>query len=417
MAETKVKRFAYTARDAQGKLVSGNVSADSETGAARRLQAMGLAPLSLRSTSGNKAGGFSLSFGRKGGESTRRRKVKPKDIAMFSRQFATMTDAGLPLVRSLNALAAQTDHSELRRVLPIVRTDVEAGAAFSVALSKHPDVFPPLMIGMIAAGEVSGSLGEAMGQVADNYDKEAKLRAKVVSALTYPVIVLIMAFVMVAFMMIFIVPKFSDVFAQLGGELPLPTLILVNMSHAAVYVIPLIVIGAFVFSFWWRQHKNDRKVREFVDPLKLKTPVLGKFMAKISMARFARTFSSLLASGVPMIQSLEIVSSTSGSIVVSNALSEIRDAVRAGRQVHSIMDRFPIFPPLLVQMISTGEETGALPTMLTKVAEYYEGEVESASERLSATLEPILLIFLAVVVGGMIICMYLPIFSIYQYIQ
>lgn len=415
MAEAN-KRFAYTARDTQGKLVSGNVSADSETGAARRLQAMGLAPLSLRAANAPRKGGLSLSLGR-GGESRRRKKVKPKHIAMFARQFATMTDAGLPLVRSLNALSAQTDHSEMRRVLPLVRADVESGASFSVALSKHPDVFPPLMIGMVAAGEVSGSLGESMSQVADNYEKEAKLRAKVVSAMTYPVIVLIMAFVMVAFMMIFIIPKFSDVFKQLGGDLPLPTLILVNISHAAVFVIPVLIVGGIVFSFWWRKHKNDKKVRDIIDPIKLKAPIMGKFMQKISMARFARTFSSLLASGVPMIQSLEIVASTSGSVVVSNAISEVRDAVRAGRQVNSTMDRFPIFPPLMVQMISTGEETGALPTMLTKVAEYYEGEVESASETLSATLEPVLLIFLAVVVGGMIICMYLPIFSIYQYIQ
>lgn len=416
MAESTVRRFAYTARNNQGQLTSGVIQSDSETGAARRLQAMGLAPISLRVSAGddsrNKAGGGSFSLlGR------RRKKVKPKHLAMFSRQFATMTDAGLPLVRSLNALMEQTDHPELRRVLPIIRGDIEAGTAFSVSMSRHPEVFPPLMVGMVAAGEVSGSLAYAMSQIAANYEKEARLRAKVVSALTYPVIVLVMAFVMVAFMMVFVVPKFTEVFAQLGGELPLPTQILVTLSQWAPVSLAVIGAGSLVFGVWWRQHKNDVKVREIIDPLKLRVPVLGKFQQKISIARFSRTFASLLSSGVPMIQTLEIVASTAGSIVITNALSEIKNAVRSGRPVHGIMEQFPIFPPLVNQMVATGEETGALPAMLDKVAEYYEEEVETSSETLSATLEPVLLILLAVVVGSMIIALYLPIFSIYQYIK
>lgn len=411
MADSDLKRFSYTARDAQGKVVSGTVSADSQTAAAKRLQNMSLAPLSLRAATG-KGSGAGLSTSLKLPE--RRKKVKAKHIAVFARQFATMIEAGLPLIRSLNALANQTDHPEMARVLPLVRNDVEGGTAFSLALSRHPSVFPPLMIGMVAAGEVSGSLGEAMNQVADNYDKEAKLRSKVVSALTYPVIVLVMAFLMVAFMMMFVIPRFAEVFKQLGGELPLPTQILMTLSSLSIYIFPALVVAFVAFSFWWRRHKSDRKVRNIVDPLKLKIPILGKFQNKIIMARFSRTLSSLLGSGVPVIQSLEIVASTVGSIVVSDALMEVRNAVRAGKPIYSTIEQFSVFPPLVVQMVSTGEETGQVPTMLTKVAEYYETEVEAASENLSAALEPILLIFLAVIVGSMIIALYLPMFTVYQ---
>jgi type IV pilus assembly protein PilC len=338
-------------------------------------------------------------------------------LAMFARQFSTMIASGLPLVRALTAIIKQTDHSELRRVLPIIRGEVESGTAFSVALARHPMVFPPLMVGMIAAGEVSGSLALSMQQVAENYEKEARLRAKVVSALTYPVIVLILAFVMVAFMMIFVVPKFTEVFNQLGGQLPLPTAILVELSHWAPLGVTVTAVLIAVFSFWWRRHRNDVKVREFIDPAILRIPIMGKFAQKVNLARFARTFSSLLSSGVPMVQTLEIVASTAGSIVITNALTEVKSAVRAGKPVHTTLEQFPVFPPLVNQMVATGEETGALPDMLTKIAEYYEGEVETSSETLSSVLEPILLIFLAVIVGSMIVALYLPIFSIYQYIK
>lgn len=415
MADDAVKRYTYTARNNQGELVSGTISSDSETGAARRLQAMGLAPLSLRKTTlAAGAKGFSLSMLN---PKNRKKKVKAKHLALFARQFATMIDAGLPLVRTLGALIEQSDNKEFKTILPLVRADVEAGQPLSVAFSKYPLIFPPLFIGMIASGEVSGSLSIALERVAENYDKEARLRSKVISALTYPVIVLIMAAVMVTFMMIFVVPKFADVFKQLGGELPFMTQVLVNMSNAAIFVVPILILGGIIFSTWWRTHKNDRKVRDFLDPIKLKIPIIGKFLNKIYIARFSRTFASLLSSGVPMIQTLEIVSSTSGSIVISNALDEVRNSVRAGRPVASAMEQFPVFPPLVNQMISTGEETGALAPMLTKIADYYEEDVEVASDQLGAVLEPVLLIFLAAIVGSMVVALYLPIFSIYQYMQ
>jgi type IV pilus assembly protein PilC len=417
MADSSVKRFAYTARNAQGELVSGSITSDSEATAARRLQAMGLAPLSLRRSTGSSGSSSANPLTQfKEWRKSRPQKFKAKDIAIFARQFATMVEAGLPLVRTINAIVDQSDHNELKRVLPSVRNDIEAGQSLSYAMSKFPGVFPPLMVGMITAGEISGSLGNAMNMVADNYDKDAKLRGKVVNALTYPVIVMGLATVMVSFMLIFIVPKFAEVFHSLDAELPWPTQALITISQWAVFVIPILVLAGIIFGVWWRQNKNERKVREVVDPLKLKIPIVGKFMQKVSLARFARTFSSLLTAGVPMIQALEITAATSGSIVISDALGDVRNSVRAGKPVHTTMEQHDIFPPLLNNMISTGEETGALSPMLTRVAEFYERDVDESSERLGVSLEPILLIIMAVIVGGMIIALYLPIFSIYEHI-
>lgn len=411
MAEEQIRRFTYTARNAQGAMVSGAITADSETGASRRLQAMGLAPLSVRKADGSGRGtGLNRQIGRG-------RRVKPKHLAVFGRQFATMTMAGLPLVRAINALAEQADHPELRRVLPLVRNDVEGGTAFSVALSRHPRIFPPLLIGMVASGEVSGSLGLAMEQVAANYEKEARLRAKIFSAMLYPTAVLAMAFVMVTAMLLFVVPRFASIFAQLGGRLPLPTRILVVASHLAGIAIPILIVGGIVFTVWWRRHAQDRAVRLVVDPLKLRIPIFGVFFQKIAIARFARTFSTLLSSGVPMLQALDIVSATSGSLVISDALGEVRTAVRAGRPVASTLGNFPVFPPLVVQMVSTGEETGALANMLSRVAEFYEEEVDTASEGLTALIEPILIVMLALVVGSMVVSLYLPIFKVFDLIK
>lgn len=415
MAED-LKRFQYTARDKDGALVSGNIAADSETSAAKRLQSMTLAPLSIRATAAstskrNGAAAFSLD------PRNRKKRVKPKDLAVFSRQFATMTNAGLPLVRSLNALAAQTDHSTMKEVLLTVRTDIEGGMSLSAAFSKHPEVFPPLLVGMVAAGEVAGSLDGALETIATSYDKEAKLRGKIRGALVYPIIVMAMAFLMVTFMMIFVIPTFKTVFTQLGGALPAPTQVLINISGSWYYWLPTIVVLAFVWTAWWRRNKNNPKVRDFFDPLKLKIPIFGKFAKKIVLARFARTFASLLTSGVPILQTLDIVSATAGNVIISRAIDDVREAVRSGRPIWSTMEQHPVFPPLVISMISTGEETGALGPLLTKLAEFYEEEVEVASETLSATLEPVLLIFLGVIVGGMVIALYLPMFTVYQYIK
>lgn len=401
------QRFNYTARDARGEMTSGQITADSESSAAKRLQAMGMAPLTIRPVTSTSLRAVNIGT----------KRVKPKDLALFSRQFGTMIAAGLPIVRAVHALSAQTDHPTLKQVLPAVQSDLERGNSLSTALARHPRVFPPLMIGMVSAGEVSGSLSHSLDTVATTYTKEAQLRSKVVAAMLYPTIVLGIAVLMVIGMLIFVVPRFTKIFAQLGGQLPLPTRILVAVSDMMVYILPISVVLLVAFMFWWRKNKNTRRVREVVDPLKFRIPIFGKFFQKVAIARFARSFASLLESGVPMLQTLDIVSTTSGSIVIGDSLQEIKREVAGGRNIAQPMEKYDIFPPLVVQMVATGEETGALPDMLQKISEFYESEVDTAAEGLSSILEPILIVLLAGVVGGMVVALYLPMFKVYDLIK
>jgi type IV pilus assembly protein PilC len=412
VAEEKALRFAYTARNSKGEIVGGAITAEDKTAAARRLQYLNLAPMSIKLTGKNsvRGAGGKMQIGPP-------KRVKPKDLAILGNQFATMLDAGLPLVRSIASVADQTVHPELKRVLPIVQKVVEEGLPLSQAMARYPQLFPNLMIGMINAGEESGQLGPAMKQVARNYEKEAKLRAKVISALFYPGVVLGITGIMLIGMLIFVVPKFTVIFTSLGGELPLPTKILVTLSHSMVFSLPIIIATVFVLLSLWRKFKNDRRLRSVIDPLKLKILILGKFFQKIALARFSRTFSTLLQSGVPMLQTIEIVASTAGSTVISDALMEVKNAVHSGKGIAPTLAKYPVFPPLVITMVAAGEETGNIPEMLNKIAEFYEEEVSAASDALTSILEPVLIVFLAVIVGGMVIALYLPIFKVFDLIQ
>lgn len=402
----KRKRFTYSARDLSGNIRSGTIMANDSTDVARRLQGMGLAPISVKAADAGERRAIGPP-----------KRIKAKHLAGFAKQFATMTDSGLPMVRTLNALLDQADHPEFQRVLPLVKADVEGGAPLSTSMAKYPRVFPPLMTSMIAAGEASGSLAVTMSRIADNYEKEARLRAKVFSAMLYPVIVLCLAIVMIIFMLIFIVPTFAEVFSNLGGELPLPTRMLMLASRVLTFAGPFLLVGVIIFFFWWGKHKNDAKIRNKVDPLKLKIPILGKFSQKIALARFARTFSALLESGVPMLQAIEMVAKTSGNVIIAKALGNVREAVRSGRPLAAPMMQEPIFPSLVTQMVATGEETGSVVIMLEKVADYYDNEVETTADSLTSTLEPIMIVGLALVVGGMVVSMYLPMFQVFELIQ
>jgi len=400
------KRFSYSARDLSGNVRSGTIMATSETEVARRLQGMGLAPISVKSSAG--AGKRSIGPPKR---------VKAKHLAGFAKQFATMTDSGLPMVRTLTALSEQTDHPEMQRVLPIVKSDVESGNPLSLAMGKHPRVFPPLMTGMVSAGEASGALATTMLRVAENYEKEAKLKAKVFSAMLYPMIVLVLAIVMVIGMLIFIVPTFADVFSNLGGDLPLPTKMLVLASSVMKFAAPFLVVVVILFLVWWGRHKNDEKIRNVVDPLKMRIPILGKFSRKIALARFSRTFAALLQSGIPMLQAIEMVKTTSGNIILSKSLGNVQEAVRNGRPLAAPMMQEPFFPSLVTQMVATGEETGSVSEMLEKVADYYDDEVETTADSLTSILEPIMIVGLAGIVGGMVVAMYLPMFKVFELIQ
>lgn len=399
-------KYSYSARDVSGDVKTGTMVANSEATVTRRLQSMGLAPVSVQKAKA----GTKKQIGPP-------KRVKSKHLAVFCRQFATMLDSGLPIVRALLALNDQADHPEFQRVLPLIKADVEAGNPLSRSFSKYPSVFPPLMIGMVAAGEASGALPATMHRIGDNYDKEAKLKSKVFSAMLYPMIVLCLAGVMVVGMLLFIVPTFAGVFTSLGGDLPLPTQVLVTASdYMKVLALPLLV-GVVIFVVFWRKKKNAPGIRNFVDPLKLKIPIMGPFVKKIVLARFSRTFGSLLSSGVPMLQCLEMTAATAGNVVVERALNNVQEAVRNGHTLTAPMMQEPVFPSMLTQMVGTGEETGNVPGMLARVADYYDEEVDTTAESLSSILEPIMIVGLALIIGAMVVSMYLPMFKVFDLIK
>jgi type IV pilus assembly protein PilC len=401
-------QYSYKVRDTQGRLSEGKVEAASEAAVADKLRSMGYVPLEVKAA--NVGMQREIKFGFK-------KRVKTRDLAVFSRQFATMIDAGLTLIRALNIMAEQAENPELRRVLRGVKQDVEAGLSLSASFAKTPEVFPPLMISMTRAGEAGGFLDGAMRQIADNFEAEVKLRGKIKAALTYPVVVFVLALLMCIAMLIFVVPVFKDMFAELGGELPLPTQILVNLSAAMKYLVPLGFVALVSFTIWWRKFGRTERVRNVVDPLKLRIPVFGLLFQKLALTRFSRNLGTLLSSGVPILQSLDIVSETTGSIVISRALKEVQESVRRGESVAGPLAQHDVFPPMVVQMIASGEEAGAIDQMLNKIAEFYDQEVEAMTESLTALIEPLMIAFLGGVVGSMIVALYMPIFKVFDMIQ
>ena len=401
--------FEYKVRDSGGKLKTGKLDAETQAQVASKLKSMGYAPLSITQTNAGMNKQLKIpGFGKP--------KIKLKDLAIFSRQFATMINSGLSLLRALNILTEQTDNKELARVLGEVRNDIETGSSLSAAMAKHPDAFPPLMTNMTKAGEVGGFLDMVMLQIATNYEAEVKLRGKVKAAMTYPVVVLCIAVVAVIGMLLFIVPTFASLFDTLGGTLPAPTRFLVFLSGALkVMIIPAIVL-AIVAKQVWAKTKRTPQVRNVVDPLKLKLPVFGGLIQKIALARFSRNLGTMLKSGVPILQSLDIVAETTGNVVLERATRAVQESVRTGESLSEPLTQHPVFPPMVVQMMSVGEDTGALDTMLGKIAEFYDQEVEATTESLTALIEPLMIAFLGGIVGAMIVALYMPIFKIFDLI-
>jgi len=400
-------QYTYKVKDARGKFVEGKVDAASEAAVADKLRAMGYVPLEVRAA--NAGMQREIKFGTK-------KRIKLKDLAVFARLFATMIDAGLTMLRALTIMSEQAENPELRRVLRGIKQDVEAGLSLSGAFAKNPEVFPPLMVNMTRAGEAGGFLDVAMRQIADNYEAEVKLRGKIKAAMAYPVVVFFLAILMCVGMLVFIVPVFEGMFKDLGGELPLPTKVLVVLSSTMRFTLPTLIVLAIVGIFLWRKFGKTDQVRNVVDPLKLKLPVFGNLFAKLALARFARNLGTLLSSGVPILQSLEIVSETTGSIVISRALKEVQESVRRGETVAGPLAEHKVFPPMVVQMIASGEESGAIDQMLHKISQFYDEEVEATTEALTALIEPLMIAFLGGIVGSMIIALYMPIFKVFDLI-
>jgi len=407
---TATSTFEYKVRDRTGKMRTGKIDAESQNQVVSRLKQQGYAPVSVTRTNVGMQKELTIpGFGKK--------KVKLKDLAVFSRQFATMIGAGLSLLRALTILTEQTENKELARVLGEVRNDIESGGSLSSGMAKHPDVFPPLMTNMTKAGEVGGFLDTVLLQIATNYEAETKLRGKVKAAMTYPVVVLCIALLAVVGMLLFIVPVFAGLFSSLGGTLPLPTRILVVLSKGLkIGIIPLI-IGIIVGRQVWSRVKRKPQVRNIVDPLKLKLPVFGELMSKIALTRFSRNLGTMMSSGVPILQSLDIVAATTGNVVLERATRAVQDSVRTGNSLAGPLSEHKVFPPMVVQMMAVGEDTGALDAMLMKIAEFYDQEVEATTEALTALIEPLMIAFLGGIVGAMIVALYMPIFKIFDLIN
>ncbi len=404
--------YAYKGRDATGKLVKGKLEAPTEAAIASRLRTMGVSPIEIKESDQATGLGREISIPGFGGK-----RIGLKDLAIMSRQMATMISAGLSLLRTLTILADQTENPKLKKVLQTVSRDIESGVSLSDAMYKHRVDFPPIMINLVRAGETGGFLDGSLETIAKNFEAEAKLRGTIKSALTYPVIVLIMAAVAVAAMLIFIVPIFSSLFKSLGGTLPLPTQMLVYASNFLQWAIIPIIIGIIAFNIWWAKNKNTDRVRQFIDPIKLKLPVFGKLFTKIAVARFARNFAAMIGSGVPILQALNIVGETSGNWVMEEALKKVSESVRQGKSIAGPLAGVKVVPSMVTQMIAVGEDSGALEQMLTKIGDFYDDEVQSTTESLTALIEPLMIAFLGIVVGGMIVCLYLPIFNIFTLIH
>ena len=407
MAETHT--FEYSVRDAGGKVIKARIEAANQAAVAGRLKTMGIAPLAINEV---QSSGLNreISFGF--GSS-----VTTKDLAIMARQLATMVSAGLSLLRALSILAEQTENPALAKILTHVRGDVETGSSLSVALARHKETFPPIMLNMIRAGEVGGFLESVLVSLAENFEAEVKLKAKIKSAMTYPVVVFCIAIIAVIGMLLFIVPIFATMFANLGGQLPLPTKILVLLSTLMKWTaIPMVVVG-IVFATWWRKHKNDDGVRARLDPIKLKLPIFGDLFKKVAISRFTRNFGTMLRSGVPILQALDIVGETAGNVVISLAVKDVQDAVRTGQSITRPLAQHPVFPAMVVQMMAVGEDTGAMDDMLEKIAEFYDQEVEATTDALTSLIEPLMIAVLGVIIGAMIIALYMPIFSVFDLIK
>jgi type IV pilus assembly protein PilC len=402
--------YSYRVRDRGGKLVEGSLEADSEQLLVAKLREMGYTPISVAATTQS----VTDKPMRLPGLGNR---VKLKDVAVFSRQFATMINSGLSLLRSLAILAEQTESAPLAAIANEVRLDVEKGSSLSAALARHPKAFNRLYVAMVRSGEIGGVLDTVLLRLADTIEKQVELRRKVRSAMTYPAVVMVLVLLIVTGMLLFVIPMFKSLYDELGGELPLPTRILIGVSGIArtywYFVIVAEVAAAFAFKRWIASEEGRKRW----DAIKLRLPVFGVLARKTALARFSRTFSALIRSGVPILEALDIVAVTSGNSVVAAAVYDTQAAVKQGEAIAKKLADHPVFPAMVVQMMAVGEETGALDEMLDKIADFYDAEVEATVEALTSLIEPLLIVIMGAVVGAMVVSLYLPMFNIIKLIK
>ena len=338
-------------------------------------------------------------------------KVTKKDVVIFTRQFSTMIDAGLPLVQGLTILAEQTENKTFKRILKEVVKDVEGGSSLAEAMEKHPQVFDSLFVNLVAAGEVGGILDTILQRLAAYIEKVEKLKSQIKGAMTYPMIVVAIAIIVIAVIMIFVIPVFQEMFSNFGKALPVPTQIVVSMSNFTKGNILYMIGGLILFVFVFKKYRGTTGGRKATDTLALKLPIFGPLLKKVAVARFSRTLGTMISSGVPIITALEIVAKTSGNVVLEEVIFDVRSSIAEGQPIAEPLSENDIFPSMVVQMIAVGEATGALDTMLEKIADFYDDEVDVAVEAMTSMLEPLLMVFLGGAIGGLVIAMYLPIFG------
>jgi type IV pilus assembly protein PilC len=401
--------YKYRAKDKGGSNVEGTLEVGTEKELIDILRNKGLMVISISEEKKKQI----FSKKKKG------KKVKSEELVIFSRQLATMIDAGLPLVQSLNILHEQAENQTFKDILKDIEQSIEGGSTLSESLGKYPKVFSGLFVNMVRAGEASGTLDEIMERLAAYMESSENLKRKVKSALIYPIAVMSVAFLIVVFMMIFVVPKFGEIFEGFGGaKLPGPTQFLIDVSRVMTSIYALIVVGVgVVVIFMSLKYIKTEQGRYKWDSILLKLPVFGILLRKVAISKFSRTLSTLLKSGVPILTALDIVAKTAGNKVIESVVNDTRNNIREGESIAEPLSKSDVFPPMVVRMISVGEQTGALEDMLSRIADFYDEQVNAAVEGLTSLIEPLLISFLGVVVGGIVICMFLPIFKMTEVIN
>ena len=396
--------FTYQGRGAGGT-ATGEIEAQDRTAAVGELRKRAILVTKIN----EKAGGKTPS--KAGG------KIKDKELAIYTRQFSTMIDAGLPLVQCLNILAEQSESKNLRDVTGLVARSVEQGSTLAEALRRHPRTFDELFVNLVEVGETGGILDTVLQRLSAYIEKAAALKRKVKSAMIYPSSIIGVAFLVVLFMLTFVIPTFTKMFKDLGADLPLPTQVVVWLSEFARNYILLIIAGAIGCVFALRAYYRTERGRSTIDALLLKFPIIGMLIRKVAVARFTRTLGTLVSSGVPILEGLRITARTAGNRVVEKAIMQCRAAVTEGKTLAEPLKASGVFPPMVIQMISVGEQTGALDAMLSKIADFYDDEVDTAVGALTALLEPVMIVVLGVIIGGLVVAMYLPIFKLVTLIK
>lgn len=398
--------YQWSGKTAKGVVETGEITAGTKEDVIAQLRRRKITPTTIIEKP-KKAGRFGFGGG-----------VKDKDIVVFTRQFATMIDAGLPLVQALDVLSTQVENKNFGRAIQHIKVDVESGSTYADALKKHPKIFNELYCNMVAAGEAGGILDTILNRLAAYIEKAMKLKKKVKGAMVYPIVVTSIAVLVIAVIMIFVVPTFSKMFAQLGGTLPLPTRLVINASQFIAGIGGLLTgIGIVAFIVALVQFKKTEKGARIVDRIFLKLPIFGPLLNKVAVAKFTRTLGTLVSSGVPILDGLEITAKTSGNKIIEDAIMEVRKGVVAGKTLAEPITKAKVFPPMVTHMIAVGESTGALDAMLAKIADFYDDEVDASVNNLTAMMEPLLMVFLGGAVGFIVVAMYLPIFKLITLIK